>query len=51
MLLDRGSHGFMLGIFPQLGSSRYESPSLPVSEELDGYISIVVTLINLMVQE
>jgi hypothetical protein len=50
MLLDRGSHGFVLGIIPQLGSNRFKSPSLPVSEKLDGRISIVVTLINLMVQ-
>jgi hypothetical protein len=51
MLLDGGSHGFMLGIFPQLGSNRFKSPSLSVSEKVDWYISIVVTLINLMVQE
>jgi hypothetical protein len=50
MLLDGGSHGFMLGIISQLGSSRFKSPSLLVSEKLDGHIYIVVTQINLMVQ-
>jgi hypothetical protein len=38
-------------IFPQLGSNQFESPSLSDSEKLDGIISIVVTLNNLMVQE
>jgi hypothetical protein len=51
MLLDGGSHGFVLGIFRQLGSNRFESTSLPVSEKLDGHISIVVTLNDLMVQK
>jgi hypothetical protein len=50
MLLDGGSHGFVLGIILQLDSNQFESPSLSVSEKLDGHISIVVTLINLMVQ-
>jgi hypothetical protein len=39
----------MLGIIPQLGSNRFESLSLPVSEKLDQSISIVVTLNDLMV--
>jgi hypothetical protein len=47
MLLDGGSHGLVLGIIPQLGSNRFESPSL---EKLDRIISIVVTLNDLMVQ-
>jgi hypothetical protein len=50
MLLNGGSHGFVLGNFPQLGGNRFESLSLSVSEKLDGSISIVVTLNDLMVQ-
>jgi hypothetical protein len=50
MLLDGGSHEFVLGKIPQLGSNRFESPSLPDSEKLNGIISIIVTLNELMVQ-
>jgi hypothetical protein len=50
MLLDGQSHGFVLGIIPQLGSNRFELPSLMDSEKLYGIISIIVTLNELMVQ-
>jgi hypothetical protein len=49
MLLGRGSHGFVLGIISQLDSNRFKSSSLPDSEKLDGIISIIVTLNDLMV--
>ena len=34
--------GFVLGIIPQLGRNRFESPSLPDSENLIGVHFIVV---------
>ena len=38
----RGKYGYVLGIIPQLGRNRFESPSLLNSENLTGVRFIVV---------
>ena len=39
---QRGEYGCELGIIPELGKNRFESPSLPDSENLTGVHFIVV---------